>query len=161
MGKFKLEKIGDWAKAMQAAERVASLMKEAQQKLIEKFGIEALRLIKGHIEQQDLPWKPLSKNYLNAKERHGDSMNTWQRTKQLYDSLEYDTGENFAIIGIMSGQVNDNGDDLPMIAAIHEFGALSVGIYERPLFRPTMEEMMSWLESQDIGKEVLDQLHGL
>jgi hypoxanthine-guanine phosphoribosyltransferase len=88
-------------------------------------------------------------------------MNTWQRTKQLYDSLEYDTGENFAIIGIMSGQVNDEGDELPMIAAIHEFGALSVGIYERPLFRPTMEEMMSWLESQDIGKEVLEQLQGL
>jgi hypothetical protein len=50
-----------------------------------------------------------------------------------------------ALIGVKrSVMAKDGTTELANIAAIHEFGAMSVNIRARPLWRPSLDEGMIW-----------------
>ena len=158
---MKTEKIGDWEKAIKAAMEVKALMEKEQLKVLGEFAEKGLELLKGHIDAQDLDWRPLSDAYLEQKAAEGSALETWVRSQSLYDSLVAIAEKGMAFAGVPEGEQTETGERMVDIAAIHEFGALSVGIYERPLFRPTMEEMMAWLGEQKPAENIKNELNNL
>lgn len=158
MAKGKFKKIGDWDKVNEIIAKVASKIEQAKESFVKELGDNTLQKLKGHIEAQDLAWRPLSKAYLDLKESQGYPSDTWVRTGKLYDSLSIIKIQQGVCVGVPEGEKTEDGEEMSMIAAVHEFGALSVGIFERPLFRPTMEEMIAWIEEQNPIQEVIDGL---
>jgi hypothetical protein len=158
---MKTKKIGDWDKAVKAAMEVKSLMEKEKEKVLAEFAEKGLELLKGHIDAQDLPWRPLSDAYLEQKAEEGSALETWVRSQNLYDSLAAITKKGMSFAGVPEGEQTTDGKKMTAIAMIHEFGALSVGIYERPLFRPTMEEMKTWIGQQKPAENVKNELNNL
>jgi len=158
MARGKFKKIGDWEKVNAAIEKVAAKIEKAKEDFLKELGELALSKLKGHIDAQDLGWRPLSQAYIDSKDAAGYSTDTWIRSGKLYDSLSIISIPSGVGIGVPEGEKTDEGEEVSMIAAVQEFGALSVGIYERPLFRPTMEEIITWIEEQNPMQDVIDGL---
>lgn len=157
-----LKRIGNWAKALMSTKKVGKLMLKHQQKFLDETAEKGLELLQGHINNGDLPWRPLSPRYVEQKQNQGYQQEIYIRSRKFYDSLTIKNIEKSGrFIGIPNGIQTDEGERMVDIAKIHEFGALSVGIFERPLFRPTMEELVTWAKNQKPAKKVLDELKSL
>jgi Phage virion morphogenesis family len=141
---FKLE--GNFDEIKQRIDSLKSIIEEELQAAFDEAGAKAVELLKGHIEQQDLGWRPLSEAYLLSKAKEGYAQEILQRTKKMYESITYNAGEGGFWAGIPDGAQSDTGESISMIAAVHEFGADSVGIEARPLYGPTVQELKEWMK---------------
>lgn len=153
-----LKKIGNWAKA---AKIVANLKKEHEkikEEYLDMLAEKGLDIVTGHIDKQDLPWRPLSERYLMEKRAQGYQSEIYIRTKKFYDSLTIKKMRNGRFVGIPKGIQTDGGDKMEDIARIHEFGALSIGIYARPLFGPSVKELEEYAKDNTPEKKLKDRL---
>ena len=153
-----LKKIGNWAKA---AKVVANLKKEHErikEDFLDLVAEKGLDIVVGHIDKQDLPWRPLSESYLMEKRAQGYQSEIYIRTKKFYDSLAIKKFKNGRFVGIPKGIQTDKGDKMEDLARIHEFGALSVGIYARPLFGPSATELEDYAKKNTPEKKLKDRL---
>ena len=63
-------------------------MEAVAKKFLEKAGQYGVERFKFHIENNDLPWRPLSEAYLEQKRAEGYSSNILERSGDLYENLE-------------------------------------------------------------------------
>lgn len=144
---------------IQKISSLKGIISEELEKGFEEVGKEAVQLLRGHIEQQDLGWKPLSDEYLQAKAKEGYAQETLQRTKKMYESLTFNSGGGGFWAGVPDGEQSDTGESIAMIAAVHEFGADSVGIEARPLYAPTLQELRAWMKTDwQIEEKIMRRL---
>lgn len=145
-----ISKIGDWKTIAKMVRNLRKDFKEARKKSLKAVGDKTLSELRGHIERQDLPWKPLSEKYLRQKAAKSQPLDTLYATGQLRDSITIIHKEGKVFIGIPKGaRTKDGGDDLTIIAAVHEFGSDGRGIEARPLFQPTFADVQKWNKAKN------------
>jgi hypothetical protein len=112
-------------------------------------------LVKGHIVNQDLPWKPLS-DITVAFKGHTD---IYIETGGLYDSLRVETmftGQNQAeMVVYPSGTNEHSGISHQVIANWLEYGLNAAHIPPRPLWRVVYEEMQTTPEFENMSSTLL------
>jgi hypothetical protein len=123
---------GDWAGAVIGLNALPSMIRSSgsygQRKAAEKL----VKIVKGHLNNQDLGWVKL-----NSKTESGDPR-ILVDTELYYRSIKaWKQGQNY-YAGVPSTARYPKGNRVSHVATIHEFG---YGVPERPLWRPSIEEM--------------------
>lgn len=151
------KKIGDWDKVRMLIFRLGDECEQAQQISLKRFGLKAEGLAKAHISNQDLGWNSLNPEYLARKIRKGYSENILVKTSSYFQSItSYVVGDT-VYAGVKKIVKDKNGVEIANIARIHEFGSLSSGIPARPLWRPTLEETVTWHNQKNRPELILMQ----
>lgn len=100
----------------------------------EELAKDFVKQVKVAIETQKFNFTPLSPKYLAYKRQRGLSLNIWEATSQLKNSLGYFIEGDTITIGWDKNLVHDNSNlKVYQIAILLEFG--TVKIPPRPLFR--------------------------
>ena len=152
-GGTKFERFGDWDAILAKLNKMTEAIGKAMEEVFDELGQEGENKLKAHLEDQDLGWDALSPAYLESKSNDGYGSDTLIRSRKMYDSITYKSGSGGTWMGIPEGEQTETGQEMSMIAAVHEFGAKSVNIDPRPLYAPTMEELKVWLKKEGIVEE--------
>ena len=137
MSNLKLTKTGDWAKVKHVLGYNFPRLAPYVQGKMDEYGNLALEIIKGHINNQSLPWTPLSKDTVRIK-GHGD---IYVETGTLSNGLEikkFGVGGNEVFIGFSDGIKHESGLSFATLMIYNEYG--TVNSPARPLIRPSFEE---------------------
>lgn len=81
-------------------------------------------------------WDPLSVQYLKFKADHGLSLNMWEATGKLVDSISYRRQGDKFVIGIPRSAKYPDGVSVQYVAKCMEFGTKNMPA--RPLFNPVI-----------------------
>lgn len=99
-----------------------------------KWGEKLVRILRGHLINQDLGWKEKKANHKAGDDRtlidtetYLNSIKTWQK-----DFVRY--------VGVDRSAREPNGVSTEMVAAIHEYKSYNGGPY-RALWSPSIEEL--------------------
>ena len=135
---FKLTKQGDWAKVRHImGYKLPELVPYITEK-IDEYGEIALEIIQGHIENQSLPWTPLSEETIRIK---GHSK-IYIETGVLSNGLEVkriDNGKNELFIGFSNETTHESGLSYGQLMVMLEYGTIHAP--PRPLIRPSFDEV--------------------
>jgi len=155
----KMQKVGDWNKVKYL---IRGLRKNAQHAIkisLLRIGKQGVKVSKGHIDSQDLAWKPLAASTVAQKASQNKDPRILVSSNRYYDSITYKVQGNGVFIGVPKGAQTEQGESLVVIAAVHEFGALSKNIEARPLWQPTGSELVEWAkDNANPAKILLDAL---
>jgi phage gpG-like protein len=134
-------KTGDWNGVTRTLERDGERLRSEVEKATNRNGRLLESTMKGHLEAQDLPWPPLSPDYLKRKIAEGFSEQTLIRTGSLMANIRYHAKDwKSGFVGILRNVMNSDGESLVNIAAVHEFGTRDGRVPARPYVAPTLEE---------------------
>jgi hypothetical protein len=143
---------GDWAGVTAELNRLPATLKSSalygQRKAAEKL----LKIVKGHIDNQDLNWAPLIRPDLSNdprilvdNETYRNNIKTWQVGGQRF-------------VGVKRDVINTRGQFVWMVAALHEFKSYNGGPF-RGLWTPSVEEMGGAAGVRDIiGKVIFNKI---
>lgn len=158
----KLVRVGNWDKAKYIIKSLKKNAEHAVKISLLRIGKEGVKVAKGHIDAQDLPWKPLEPSTVAQKSSQNKDPRILVSSNRYYDSITYKTQGNGVFIGIPKNAQSERGESLMMIAAVHEFGAMSRNIEARPLWQPTGSELAEWSkDNANPAKILLDALKAL
>ena len=122
---------------------------------LSSLGTKIEELIKGHIINQDLPWKPLSEITVAFK-GHSD---IYIETGDLYDNIRVETmftgPKEAEMVVYPSGTNKHSGISYQVIANWLEYGCNAAHIPPRPLWRVVYEEMQSTSEFENMASTLL------
>jgi len=139
-----LKKLGNWSGVNKLKNSLKKLTGDSSKQTLENAHKKAYEIVTGHIDKQDLPWKPLRQATVAEKSNKGYSSDILIRTHLYRDSIESGVKDNAAYVRIRPSVTTDKGDSLEMIAAVHEFGSYAIGIPARPLWSPSKSEFEDW-----------------
>lgn len=135
--------IGDWAGVQRQFQELPQKLKASSMWGQRKAAEKLVKILKGHIDNQDLGWTPLA-----FPERSGDprvlvdyqtyrnNIKTWQKGGERY-------------IGVKKDVVSKNGNRTWQIAAVHEYKSYNGGPY-RALWGPSVKELGGAMGVRDI-----------
>lgn len=148
---FSFKKIGDWAGLSSKLKSLASNLKPDVIATIDQSGEMLLKTMQGHIDRQDLNWKPLAQSTVTHK--MGDTT-IYVDTGYLRNNLEVKRirlKDYTLFVGASQSRVHpDSGERLSDIAIWLEYGTDKIP--PRPLVRPSWEE---------VEKNVQEDLRGV
>jgi hypothetical protein len=111
-----------------------------------------VRIVRYHIQDQDLAWAPLRESYREWKRRHGLDERIWIATGQLQNSLRVWKGRYASSFGGMrtgwfagipsTVRRKDTGVLMIDVMRSLEFGRPDIGMPPRPLFRPSARQVV-------------------
>lgn len=157
MGDLKLELRGDWNKAGIYMRNLAVKLRPAFQAQLKDDGDFVLEKLKGHIDSQDLPWKPLAQRTIELK---GGDDTIYVESGELYNGLSVrrikstSKGSTFFIGASPWKKHSGSGMKLDELMIWLEYGTDKMP--PRPLIRPTFEEVESILRSH--WKELMQDI---
>lgn len=94
-----------------------------------------VKIVKGHITKQDLPWVQLSAE-TKAMKGHSDIL---LDTKLYFESINYWWENKILKVGVKRGLHYDSGVEISNVAALLEFGTRKMPA--RPLWGPSIQEI--------------------
>ena len=144
MAKKSYHKVGDWRKVTASTKMLKREMEIARMMSLKRFGLKAEAIAKGHISRQDLGWAPLDPKYLAKKIKKGLSNNILIATSSYFQSITSYVILDTAYIGVKKQIRHDDGSFIADIAKLHEYGSDTAGIPARPLWKPTLNEVLIW-----------------
>lgn len=139
-----VERIGNWGGIAGLIDNLEKECKLAVDQSLMRFGLKAEGIAKKHIRDQDLDWDPLSPAYLAAKLRKGYSEKTMIRTSTYFQNITSWKQGDTAYVGVKRETLEKDGKPVYEIARLHEYGSLNGIIPARPLWQPTLEEVVEW-----------------
>jgi hypothetical protein len=141
-----MKKIGNWSGVREITSSLQSDLTNACNVSAKQFGLIAEGIAKEHISKQDLPWAPLSEDYVEQKKKKGLSENILVATSSYFQSItSWAEGMN-GYAGVKKKVYNEDGEEISDIAKTHEYGTSIAGrnknvtIPARPLWQPTIKE---------------------
>lgn len=143
-----IKKIGNWTGITRLTRAMDVEIRKANKQSLMKIGLKAEQIAVKHIRNQDLNWQSLSPATVTRKSRLGQSDKTLMATTDYIQAITSYATSDTAFAGVRKRATNRTGEDLTMIAAVLEFG--TGDIPERPLWRPTYDETVSWIKSTKI-----------
>lgn len=152
-----IRKTGNWNLTKNFRQKTKNAFNEFAKMFVGETSKQTLDIVLGHLDDQDLGHKPLDADYLQAKARRGEDTGTLIATMDYYNSIRVHVKKWQFFAGIEKGARNRQGESLEEIAAIHEFGALSVGIEARPLWQPSLMDLDKWIDEQNFQKKLKQQ----
>lgn len=112
---------------------------------------QLLRIIDSHLEEQDLPWPPLSPAYAERKARKGLDPRIWVATSELRSYFAvWKTGREPGSYAVgIPRHLTHKESGLPawQLAAILEFGVPDHHLPARPLMRPSLKDLRRWVKN--------------
>jgi len=139
---------GDW-KAVEALIKVLKNEAEiASNQALAQAGLKAEAIAKTHISKQDLNWTPLKASTVAAKVKKGQSENILVATSTYFQSITSWHTKGKAYVGIKKQVVEEDGSLVADIARTLEYGSVTRNIPERPLWQPTMAEVIKWMKEK-------------
>ena len=108
---------------------------------------ELVKRLKKRIEEQDSKWKPLNKEYLEYKKRHGLDLRKWVATGELESSITVKHSHGSYYVTFLRKK-NKEGRFFETIARANEYGTSRIP--PRPLFRPVLEAFRKEMLESDI-----------
>jgi len=141
---MEFKKVGDWKRVERLIGRIDNEMRKAQMLSLKRFGLKAEAIAKTHISRQDLNWQELTPEYLEKKVREGKSENILVATSSYFQSITTYVLVDTVYSGVTRKAINKDGKIIADIAKVHEYGSKSGGIPARPLWKPTLQEVMLW-----------------
>ena len=162
MAKSKVTKTGDWKKVAKIIGSLQKTFEKVRRAHLTWISEEAVTIIKDHINAQDLSWEALSPAYKKAKEAGGFDTDIYKKTGRFAESIVGElVGRDSVFIGIKHGARGSNGEDLANIATILEYGAQGANIPARPLWLPSMGEVLElWDKNPPPAADVKKELDG-
>ncbi len=103
-----------------------------------------------HLDNQDLPWDPLSPQFLALKERKGFSTDIYTMTSAYRQAIatKVDATRLISFVGVLRPVPHKKPDgkggatiNMVQLGYVLEYGSIAASIPARPLWRPTFEEM--------------------
>jgi len=143
MANFKLVKHGDWAKVRHLLGYTFPRLAPFAVGQIDQYGEVALEIIKGHIQNQSLPWTPLSSETISRK---GGS-EIYIESGTLVNGVEVkklSTGGNEMFIGFSDGTKHPSGLSFGQLMVFLEYGTANAP--PRPLIRPSFDEVKALIK---------------
>lgn len=155
---FKLKMTGDWKKAGIYLKNLAVKLRPAFELLFYEDGEFILKEIRGHIDKQDLNWKPLAERTVELK---GGDDTIYIETGELYNGLSVrriksTTKGTTLFIGASPWKKHkESGLKLNDLMIWLEYGTDKM--VARPLIQPTYEEVQEILKKhwKDLMKELV------
>lgn len=140
IGKLMAQKVGDWDGTIRFIQQTLGVDATRVVQNAQKTEAENLvEVVKGHIENQDLPWVPLSPRHV-LKKGHD---NIYQHTGVYYNNIRVWKEGKAYLAGVKKGVLYTNRGgskiSLETVARWMEFGTRRLP--ERPLWRPSIEEV--------------------
>jgi hypothetical protein len=152
-----IKKFGDWDKVESLVRNLDTMLKNANHQALQKITKEAEKRVKDHIDNQDLSWEPLSASYQNNKVRKGLSNSVLIATQDFRNAITRIITSDTGFVGIPKGKRNREGEELEMIAAVHEFGSEKRNIPKRELWQPTSQEVLQWVRTTMIPEQEVEK----
>mgnify|MGYP001068204888 CR=1 FL=1 len=142
------ELFGDWDKALRTFSKLGPVVKESSLAAQLKVGKEIVKIVKGHLRNQDLGWAKLDAIYAKRKSAAGLSGKILMSYKTYYDNIKVWQPGNRSLVligvkkGIYTKQLNGKRSrlDVATIAAIHEFSS-GKRLPRRQLWNPSITQM--------------------
>lgn len=140
--------IGQWEQTVRTMQKMRYTIKAASLNAQIRLCKEIAKRVKGHLRNQDLPWRHLTPNYLRKKTAKGWDERMLIGSQTYYDSIKVITkgNQHLAYVGVPKGiygpKLSGKGRnklEVAQIAAIHEFSQNAKR--RRPLWNPTIREM--------------------
>ena len=150
-----MRRTGDWAKVARLIGNMSKEMKRAQELSLKRFALKAEGTAKKHISDQDLGWAALKAATVADKKRKGYSDKILVRTSDYFQAITSYTLKDHAYIGVLKVAKNKDGNVIANIAAVHEFGSPKRNIPERPLWKPTLDETITWAIKNNDPRDIL------
>lgn len=143
---LKFTLLGRWDEAVKTLNRLDPVIKEASLSAQMALGEQIVKVVKGHILNQDLPWLPLTEKYLERKNAVGADPRILIATQSYLNAIKvWKVGNrHLVMIGVPRGvhgttiEGNSHPLEIAQIAAIHEFAGNDK--LRRPLWNPTIKE---------------------
>lgn len=139
-----LERVGDWKKVTKLISNLQKDLESAQSISLKRFSVKAEAIAVTHISKQDLNWKSLKASTISSKIRKGYSENILVASGLYFQSITGYVIKDTVYVGVKRNIKTKDGVSLTNIAEVHEFGSRSGRIPARPLWRPTMQEVLKW-----------------
>lgn len=152
-----MHKTGDWKRV---AMLIGAFKKEWQRSKIQSLRLWSLKAegtAKKHISAQDLGWQALKPETVERKIKAGYSENILVQSSDYFQAITswVNSVEGKAYAGVRKSAKNAQGDEIGLIAKVHEFGSNSGTIPARPLWQPTFEETLKWFLTSKSRPDVL------
>lgn len=152
-------KTGDWNKALRTMKNLRSVIERIRRDALQALGEKGMEIVIGHLMAQDLNWEPLSDEYKQQKAARGDSTDMLIASRSYVDSIATGGDDSSVWIGVPEGARNEAGEELALIAAVHEYGSMSRNIPDRPLWSPALQELLDWWEKDGLPAEkIIEEL---
>lgn len=159
MGKSGSKLVGDWSGAKSMIKGMPRNFKTAMRQALPKVGLKGERIAVKFIQTQELGWEPLSEKYLAFKLRSGKSEKIYVKESDYMQAITSKVEKDSVFIGVIKKVYNEKGDEIADIALTLEYGSEKRGIPARPLWRPTYDELKSWLQREKFfAKEIVNHL---
>jgi hypothetical protein len=138
---FTLTKFGDWNKVGRTLKRLSVYLFPVFAGKIDESGELFLEKLRSHIDNQDLPWTPLSQKTIQLK---GGDTTIYVETGFLRDNMKAlkitESNNKYSIfVGALDSTITPTGERLSDVMVWMEYGTNRMP--PRPLIRPTVEEM--------------------
>lgn len=149
---FKVTLPSDLGRKLQALDQYERSLSQMNDAIARNAAFYFRRKVKERIDLQDLPWEPLSEDYLKEKQRLGQDLRIWIARGILRRNLKVVRfGQaNYALT--VPPNVNyPEGISVRQVLLINEFGTIDNRIPARPLFRPVRRIVQERL-IEEVGK---------
>ncbi len=144
MAKGSFHKIGAWRKVEVTVASIRKEMEIARMMSLKRFGLKVEAVAKGHMSKQDLNWLPLNPKYVAQKVKAGLSNNILIATSSYFQGITSFVILDTSYTGIKKHLKEEDGTFIADIARVHEYGSSSANIPARPLWKPTLNEVLIW-----------------
>lgn len=156
---MRLEMTGDWNKAGLYLRNLAVKLKPAFEAQLYEDGEFVLEKMRGHIDNQDLSWTPLSERTVELK---GGDTTIYVKTGQLRDGLtvrriKSSVKGSTIFIGASPWKRHKGGMKMSDLMIWLEYGTDKIP--PRPLVEPTIEEVRDLLKEhwKELMKELVEE----
>ncbi len=150
--KIEFKKFGEWGLTEKKLRKLDSVIKASLNYGEKKAAEMLLKVVKGHLTNQDLPWQPLADSTIWKKkgdariliftETYLNNIKTWKNGGTRY-------------IGVKKGVTHPKtGEEISDIANIHEWLSYNGGPF-RALWGPSLKEVGNGIGVKNIIAEVL------
>lgn len=148
------QKTGDWDKAARLIKALHLEWEKAKDISLKRWALKAEGVSKMHISAQDLGWQALKAETISRKVKKGYSENILVQSSDYFQAItswviQDPDGGGTAYAGVRKSAKNAEGEEIGMIAKVHEFGSASGTIPARPLWRPTFDEVINWFDKSE------------
>ena len=159
MSDLSLQLTGDWNRAGLYMKNLAVKLKPAFEAQLWEDGQFVLETMKGHIDNQDLNWTPLSERTVELK---GGDTTIYVETGQLKDGLivrrvKSSVKGSTLFIGASPWKTHEGGMKMSELMIWLEYGTDKIP--PRPLVQPTIEEVKDILKEhwKDLMRELIKE----
>lgn len=158
------KKVGDWRRVGRVYNNLNRILHSSTEIWARRVGLEGLKIVKGHIKNQDLNWSPLSARwvaYKKSKSVRGAYANKiWYFRGNFMRSLGYEIQRvpnrsgtpivNAVFIGVMGSPIGYSGKSVSDYARYNEYSVKTPsGTVGRPLFTPSTKELKNAIQTKE------------